>query len=241
MNKLIQNYKSLSSLDAELLEELNIKLYSVCEALKLKIQNLKNKYWHELFDKLDKITSRLTKKSRESLLNTLKDTMTIDFTEDNIYAVVLWVLMNANLYYNQQLIEVFQQLSNFESVKKYKSNQNTWTQENWTWHNDKEKHKNYTLDYRIVVPNQYDENIVYDLIVIARNLGFNLIYPNGVCFLNKENKQDILFEYKHFKNQNLHIKFNKEFIKAINIEASILLGWVKDWSQVKEEFDEEEC
>lgn len=239
INKLIQNYKNLSSLDTELLEELDIKLYSVCETLKLKIQNLKNKYWQELFDKLDKITSRLTKKSRESLLYTLKNTTTIDFTEDNIYAVVLWVLKNANLYYNQQLIEVFQKLSNFESVKKYKSNQNTWREENWRWHDDKVKHKNYTLDYRIVVPNQYDKNIVYDLIVIARNLNFNLIEDNSLVFLNKENKQDILFDYKHFKNQNLHIKFNKEFIKAINIEASRLLGWVKDWSDVEREFEED--
>lgn len=239
MNKLIQNYKNLSCLDAELLKELNIKLYSLCEALKLKIQNLKDKYWSELFDKLDKITSRLTKKSRKCLLDTLKEKMTIDFTEDNIYAVVLWVMKNANLYYNQQLIEVFLQLSNFESVKKYKSNQNTWKEENWRWHDDKVKHKNYTLDYRIVVPNQYDITLINDLIVIARNLNFNLIKDNRLVFLNKENKQDILFGYKLFKNNNLHIKFNKKFIKAINIEASRLLGWVKDWSEVKEEFNEE--
>ena len=53
--KLILTYKSLESVDAELLKELNVKLDDVKKALRLKIKGLKKLYWKEIFNRLDKI------------------------------------------------------------------------------------------------------------------------------------------------------------------------------------------
>jgi len=48
-----------------------------------------------------------------------------------------------------------------------------------------------------------------------------------------------MFEYKIFKNGNMHLKFNKEFTKAMNVEVSRLLGWIKSKEDIKKEFTEE--
>lgn len=45
--------------------------------------------------------------------------------------------------------------------------------------------------------------------------------------------------YNYLKtNNNLHIKFDTEFMKAWSIEAGRLLGWIKDKSQVMEEMED---
>ena len=45
--------------------------------------------------------------------------------------------------------------------------------------------------------------------------------------------------YRCYKNGNMHIKFNKEFMKALNVECSRLLGWIKSAEDIKREFPEE--
>jgi hypothetical protein len=255
--KLIQNYKNLSSLDNELMTELNISLYSVMEGLRQKIQGLKNKYWKELFSRLDTITDKLTNYSRDLLLSILKENTQIDFTRDNIYAVILWVIKNANKYYDQQLIDLFYKLTKEENIKNYKSNQKTWKKEEWRYNKDNKDHSHYTLDYRLIMDchdaglnyGRFDESksILSDLIVVAKNLGFDTskvyhIEQDGKrrkinFFENK--KWQSLIEYKAFKNGNLHLFSNKEFIKKFNIEASRLLGWIKSPKEAYEEFNEE--
>ena len=37
----------------------------------------------------------------------------------------------------------------------------------------------------------------------------------------------------------MHIKFNIEFTKALNVEVSRLLGWIKNKEDIKNEFPEE--
>lgn len=260
MMKLLQNYKALSKLDKELLVELGVKKHEICQALKQRIDGLKHKYWKELFDNLDKITSRLTNASRKSMLQKLRESCSVDFSVDNAYAVVLWAIKNANEYIDQQLVDVFKTLTKPEHIKNYKSNQKTWKLEGWRYGSRVVGHTHYSLDYRIITeqyqaikkPDSYcgftgelhDDchGVIQDIMTIANNLGFaheDGTYSRNWASGKKENfysnAGDILLEVKAFKNGNLHMKFRQDFIKALNIEASRLLGWIKSPEQAAEE------
>jgi hypothetical protein len=184
LDKYINNYKLISQLDADVLKELNVKRDGLREALKVKIDGLKNLYWHEIFDNLTEITSRLTSKSRDSMLKTLRENSNIDFTKSNIRAVVIWVIKNAPKYYDNQLLQVYRNLSNDDSAKLYKSDFR-FSSDTWRYYRDDDS--KYKLDYRIVVSgyrSEWDDrdgklsdaqmDYVRDLIVVARNLGFNV-------------------------------------------------------------------
>jgi len=260
LNNLLNNYKTLSNLDAGLLNEIGVAVSKIKEALKQKIQGLKNKYWNELFNNLDKITSRLTHTSRKSIIEKMNAACNIDFSVDNAYAVVLWVIKNANKYINQQLIEVFKTLSEPECVKNYKSNLRTWEKDRWRYKN-RENHTHYMLDYRIITSqwnaimpkdtwSSYDyhnnlakncHDFINDIFTIANNLGFvNMANSkNRLWESNKEQEFNYngktLVKIRAFKNGNLHLKFNQDFIKTFNIEASRLLGWIKTPKEAADE------
>lgn len=184
LDKYINNYKLISQLDADVLKELNVKRDNLREALKVKIEGLKNLYWHEIFDNLTEITSRLTSKSRDRMLETLRSNTSIDFTKSNIRAVVIWAIKNAPKYYDSQLLQVYSNLSNEESARQYVSDKR-FASDKWRYYkNDDAKYK---LDYRIVVSghrssiddrdNRLSDNqmeYIRDLIVVARNLGFDI-------------------------------------------------------------------
>jgi len=197
LDNLLANYKAVSGLDATLLKELGIDVKTIREGLKSKIAGLKCKYWKELFDKMESITKRLTKKSRESMLKRLQDHTQVDFTIENAYAVVCWALKNANQYIDKQLLEVYQRMSGPENVRNYKSNSHfeadTWRYcrgEDW-W----ETHHHYALEYRLVLENyhaimpadpwlrsDYESGLhkdahdyIGDIFVVARNLGYDVI------------------------------------------------------------------
>ena len=126
----------------------------------------------------------------------------------------------------------------------------------------REKNARSSLDYRLVLSQKSFLVIDYyggcylsdnaidflnDIQVVARNLGF--------CVNNQEFKKgyrnypvssgeknyiysidgDILVEYKLYKNGNMHIKINQELIKAINIEAGRLLGWLRSPAEASDE------
>jgi len=259
MNNLLNNYKTLSQIDAALLSELGVKTDEIKKALKLKIEGLKNKYWNELFDNLDKITDRLTSKSRDSMLDKLRASCNIDFSVDNAYAVVLWVIKNANKYLEQQLCDVFKELSEPECVKNYKSNLKTWERDEWRYKKD---HVKYMLEYRIIKslhsaiePKErrgwgYYRNglaedchkFINDIFTISNNLGY-ITTANSLNHYWESNVQEnfytndgkILVAIRAFKNGNLHLKFNQDFIKTLNIEASRLLGWIKSPKEASDE------
>lgn len=253
MNTLLENYKTLSRLDPELLREIGVEVAATRQALKQKIEGLKNKYWEELFDNLDKITNRLTSGSRQSILEKLRASCNIDFTPDNAYAVVVWTIKNANLYIDSQLVALFKELSEPECVKNYKSNLKTWEKDGWRYNKD---HTHYTLDYRIIThkynaikncefsdyeyPGKLHNTchaLLNDIMTIANNLGFSNC-DNSECHEWESNKEvtfymhgsggsKVLFKVRAFKNGNLHLKLDQNFIKTLNVEASRLLGWIK--------------
>jgi hypothetical protein len=264
MDSLYKNYRSLCDIDPILLQELGVKQEDVKKGLRLKIDGIKNKYWTELFDHLDKITSRLTKATRRAMIEKLRSSCNVDFTVDNAYAVVLWAIKNANEYINDQLVALFRDLSEPESVKNYKSNQKTWEKDHWRY--KAEDHSRYTLDYRIVVQRQggidttgYRHNgenglqskahdFLSDIGTVANNLSFrNTVNQDTTqmrqwaagsgydfyCIYDGKRKQ--LMSVRAFMNGNLHIKFDQEFIKTLNIDASRLLGWIKTPEQAAEE------
>ena len=101
--ELLDTYKTLEGFDPVLFKELGIDLTTVREGLKMKIKGLKNLYWQELFSNLDSITNRLTSKSREHLLEKLTNHTSVDYTADNAYAVVIWVVKNANQYFDDPI------------------------------------------------------------------------------------------------------------------------------------------
>lgn len=262
LGKLMSNYKAVETLDADLLEELNINLSSLKEGLKIKIQGLKNLYWKELFNNLEAITNRLTSKSRDSLLSTLLRNTSVDFTHSNIYSVVLWAVKNANQYIDNQLLELYMDLTETKNIIGYKSNSHmiddTWRSN--SRRDTKNKAHHYKLDYRCVLEGFYGfhsegsyygegnlkksgHNMISDLLTIANNLGFT----NNEDSRTREwesgkpqvfytlNNDEILAEIKAFKNGNIHYKLNQEFMKKFNLEAGKLHGWIKTPKEASEE------
>lgn len=257
---LLANYRSLSEIPISLLRELGVSSNEIMDALKTKIEGLKNRYWKELFTNLDKINQRLTSKSREKIYQKMTSAGNVDFTTDNAYAVVMWVLKNANSYIDAQLVTIFKDLTEPKCVTNYKSNQKTWEKNGWRY--CKDDHSHYKLDYRIVSQRHaaiqdnsdyatynYTKNLhkdchkfIDDAITIANNLGFSCsersedyewLSNKSVNF--HEDNGEILMQVKAFKNGNIHMKFKQDFIKALNIEASRLLGWVTSPEEAAEE------
>lgn len=261
LEHLISNYKKVSSLDAELLEELDVSIDGLKESLKLKIKGLKNLYWQELFDNMSTITCRLTSKSRDRMVTKLTSHTNVDFTKENAYAIVLWAIKNANKYFDSQLLSMYLDLTKEKNVKFYKSNK-CMTKDGWRYSRDEMSH--YSLDYRIVDyyfdaikldwngnPEGMGRNAetkIRDIIVIAKNLGFNVSSApdhfdwepgKGRNFLmNYLGDENTIFaEIKAFKNGNLHFKFHQKFMKAFNIEAARLNRWIKSPKEASDEFD----
>lgn len=253
--KLYEHFLAISGLDVDILESINIQKSAVKKALKERIQGLKTLYWKIVFDNLDEITSRLTSKTREKMFNKFKRLQTVDFTIQNIYSLIIWVIKNANNYYNDQMIEFFKTLSSPENCRAYKSNDRIGTK-NWRF---ADENSHYTLDYRIICDNlsfsnyySWDKEIdkrkamqtIDDICTIANNLNFEVgirdvpkNYGQKYTILLKNGKT--FCDFRIYKNGNTHLKFNKEFMKALNVEVSRLLGWINKPEDIAREFDDE--
>lgn len=258
--KLFEQFKAICSLDTDTLLTIGVKKEAIKEAIKQKIVSLKTKYWKIVFDEFEEITDRLTSETRRDMFNRFKELQTVDFILENIYPLILWVIKNANGYYDEQLISFFKRLSSPDNVKNYKSNKNVFERDKWR-HNqfeDKEKVSHYTLDYRIIMSSPFDSDYygrlrgdyrsnetIKDITTIAKNLGFKIgdcILPDRfgekttICY---ENTNKVFMEYRVYKNGNMHVKFDIEFAKALNITVSRLLGWIRTADEAKREFPED--
>ena len=256
---LFKNYKNLQEIDASLLDELGVDKLIIRDGLQKKITGLKDKYWHELFNNLDKITDRLTTKYRKIILNKLLNTVSIDFNSDNLYSVVLWVIKNSNIYQDEQLIDTYKTMTEPENINLYKSNKH-FVCDKWRY-NFKEEISKYRLEYRLVFKcsmeprqwhsdnkngvSQYGFDFVNDIFTIAKTLGVKL---NGSDLKTRQwsmGKQNVFLdddgevfaELRPYKNGNLHAKFSQSFILMLNIEAGKLNGWLKDPEHAAEEME----
>lgn len=196
MGRLQQNYAAACSLDADLLKELSVSYVGLSTAIQEKIKGLKHIYWQEFFRNYESITERLTSASRRRLLDTLHGNMSVDFTADNAYAITLWVIRNANHYYDSQLIDLVERMVRKANVAMYKSNQRTFRDEEWRYGYREDRPKlldRYKLEYRIVLDcmggivssdsywrsSQYNGleersvDFLNDVVAVAQTLGWN--------------------------------------------------------------------
>lgn len=259
--RLTDNYQAVFKLDTAILRELGISKENVRDGIKKKIAGLKSKYWTLMFSRLGSITQRLTAKTKTLFLDRLTGRVAVAFTASNAYAVVLWAVKHANKYYNNQLVDLFYELSSAENVKNYKSNQKTWKQDRWRYMEEKMTH--FALDYRIVVrrwggiysssdgfgkyewPGNLHKNeheLISDIAAVLGNLGhahhsspsLDRQWVSGQ-WQDFENGDGVLFQAKAHKNGNVHLRFRPEVIKHLNIEAGRLLGWIRSASEATDE------
>jgi hypothetical protein len=173
----------------------------------------------------------------------------MDFNLSNIRTIILWILENYSKLSIQQMVDVYDKLTDYEQVSPYKSNKN-WVTDNWRY--NKDNMGSYKLDYRIVIYfrmaeygwERFKSNTVHDLCVVAQSLGFVIDkFPdvdfNYVKKIKHEilSNSEVLFEYTIHNNGNIHIKLNKEFLKRLNIEVGKTKGWIKSPKDIQDEFD----
>lgn len=267
MQHLIKNYQAVGDLDYSLLKELGVSVSGLRGGLQQKITGLKSKYWNEFFNNYERITSRLTNASRESMLKKLHANMSIDFTESNALAITAWAIKNANGYYDRQLVTMFESMVDQANITMYKSNLRTWGKEDWRYcysGRGPEDLSHYGLELRIVLHRHsaiegggygysFDfENGLHkdahkyleDLATIAGNLGFNVRSQSRLKLWESNKSQEFftddnskLMDVKAFKNGNLHIRFNQLFIRRLNVEFGRLKGWIKNKEQAGEELN----
>lgn len=199
LDHLVHNYKALETVDGELLGTLGVSMSGLLEALRLKIEGLKNGYWQELFNNLRSVTDRLTSTKRRRMLEELLSHTRVDFNEANIRAVVCWALKHANTYYDEQLIDLVEVMTEQANIALYKSNEHTFGKERWRYGRQPEGLDRYGLDYRIVLHrsggvcsseweyertkfNGLDErarDFLLDMRTVATNLGFDCTGEEG--------------------------------------------------------------
>ena len=261
-DELFHSIKTISSIDSEILDKVGVNKEKVKASLKFAFENLKNKYWGYAMECLDEVTSRLTSTSRKNLMSEFSHLKNVDFTPENIYSLIVWVAKNSHKFYKKQMIDFFIALSEEKNVKNYKSNQRAFCQDHWRFASGEGmKNSHYTLDYRIVCTkyalpgesgysysnkevNEVFKNKISDIITVANNLGFTpgkIDLPEDYGKLGKvymSDNKNVLFEYRCYWNDNVHVKFNKEFIKCLNVAVGKELGWLREKQDVGKEFHE---
>jgi predicted RNA methylase len=267
------NYKLLGGLDVALMKEFGIVPERIMKCLAARLKGLKNDYWQELFGHLSAVTDRLTSKSRKQLVQELNAQVNVDFTLSNIWAVLIWVVKNANEYIDGQLLDAYEKMIEKCNIQLYKSNQRTWGEGDWRYGRRPEDLSHYALDYRIVthrvggihVGYSWDKGLdetavefMGDLLTIGKNLGFRSgaaheeLWNGRKEWISGEKKEfycvreggaeagrrDTLFDVRAFKNRNLHLRLNQEFMLALNVEHGRLRGWLRSGQEASEELRE---
>lgn len=268
LQRLTSNYQKLGDIDPVLLKELNVEMVNVLEALQLKIKGLKNLYWEELFDNLRKVTDKLTFGSRDSLLKRLTTHTQVDFSASNAYAVVIWVIKNANHYYDDQLIELVERMTEKANVLSYVSNAKTFGEEEWRYNRPTEDLVNYKLDYRIVLARiggictsewSYErtdsglerraEVFIDDLRTVATNIGFDTTRYDGARNKEWTSGKKHNFSYYDHQSGNEEVLFEAKAFKNGNMhiklnqkfiqKLNVEFGRLKGWIKSPKEAAEE--
>lgn len=219
MTNLMQNYKAFEMLDPIILEELGVSFSGIREGLYTKVSGLKNLYWTELFDNLTKITDKLTHRSRRAILDRLTARTDVDFNADNVYAVVVWVIKNANHYLSDQLIELVEQMISKANIALYKSNEKNFSREAWRYNARPNQLDRFSLETRIILNDFYGINsssfsyerekyndlkesgyyLLMDIQTVATNLGFDTADMEKVRDFQWEPNKSYVFHYHDYR------------------------------------------
>ncbi|TQR23051.1 DUF4942 domain-containing protein [Campylobacter sp. MIT 97-5078] len=258
-----QAVASLKNIHPQILNSLNIDKEKLINSIKEQLIQLKAVYWNALFNELESIKRRMIKKYRNVLSSRVASGANIDFTKENIHSVVIWVIKNADKYIEQSYLDFFDRMAREDNAKHYKSNERFET-DKWRYNREDYKHIPHKLDYRIVLQDEVQIDTLYrlhqtnksdfldDMCVIAHNLGFTphstwekVVFLAGTQgeferFVNENGTicKKVFAEYKAYKNHNLHIKFDKDFMAALNLAVGRLRGWLRNEAQAREEFKE---
>lgn len=259
INKLLKNYKALEDIDPELLRELSVNIDGIKEAVQMKIKGLKNLYWKELFNNLSKITDRLISCNRQRMLDKLTQFTQVDFSVSNAYAVLIWVLKNANQYLDDQVITVVEKMTEHANVQLYKSNEKTFGAEQWRYCRTPENLDRYSLDYRVVMARvgglsvssyswenkrhngltsgAYD--FINDLLTVANNIGFDTTKTAGAGSYLWESNSAVKFDfYDHVTGKQIELMqiraFKKgnlhiKFNQSFMCRLNVEFGRLKGW------------
>jgi len=260
-DKLFNVYKQLVQIPKDVLKEFDVKLTNISDTLKKKLSSLKRQYWTELFKNYTPITKHLTSVTLSKILSTMDNNNQLDFNNENCYAITGMILKIANQYYDEQLINIFECMMNDASTTAYKSNKKYFDEYNTMWRKA-DSYGAVTLDYRIILTgytsyySQYEcdnhtnlperaTNFIKDIMIIAENLGFNMITSwkslsyndnsihNYYCTKYDNDEQFIFMAVRSYKNGNFHIKFNQDFMKLLNVQHGLLKGWLKSRDDIK--------
>jgi hypothetical protein len=239
-------FKSIGDTPFRIIQALNIDRKSILEIIREDIRALKKRYWRAAFDKLEAVNSRLTQCTRNKLLSEMEEFNTLDFNEDNLYSIIVWVIKHFNEYADEQLLSAFDAMTSQDYIKAYKSNIR-WVQDNWRY-TGKGKPEKYKLDYRLVVrcykSCRYDSCVIDDFIVVCRTLGFYISegsYIDGEAYGEEQRfytvEGRLAFTARLYKNGNAHLKVNQELMMKFNIEVAKLRKWVNNHAAIQNEFD----
>lgn len=238
MDNLMNTYRALGNVDGNILRELDVNANGVRKALKQKIAGLKNLYWKELFDNLSRVTDRLTASSRKMMLAKLWQYAHVDFSASNAHAVLIWVIKNANTYFDDQLIELVERMTEKASVVSYKSNQRTFGAEEWRYARAPEGLSHYGLDYRIVLErcggistsswggsvrglSERAADLLNDIRAVASNLGFDIKSHYGPRDVDWEAGKPHTFYYTNIYTGGKHMLFEARAFKNGNLHIKL--------------------
>lgn len=267
MEQARRNYELAAALDVELLQELHVTPKDILACLKGRLEGLRNEYWHELFSRMSAVTDRLCSRKRNALLETLNRNGHVDFTTENAYAVLMWVLKHANDYIDEQLVETFEKMISKANVKNYASNKRVFEGNSWRYNEEKPTH--IALEYRLVLErcggienrwgtqelSQSASEFIGDLLTVAHNLGFQTDtsayrlhdrrnFPRGskVEFYGViDGKPEVIFEVRAFLNWNMHLRMNQKLALALNVEHGRIRGWIRTPAEAARELNDEKA
>jgi hypothetical protein len=214
MNSLIEGFRAIAKLPVRVIHSLDLNKESLLKIIGDNISALKKRYWRIAFNKLKPVTERLTRETRRKLLDGMDEFNTLDFNEDNVYSICIWIIENTNAFIKEQLVEMFNNLASIDYMKAYKSN-TRWEKSSWRYagKDGKGKPERYALDYRFVADARCrgtysygGYSIIEDLIIVLRSLGVSIPSGAGVTlpkysplvFKDEDDaicgkKQDVLF------------------------------------------------
>ena len=254
LSSLMELYKGIVGLPSDIAKELQIEPRDVRNALQVKIQGLKAKYWKELFDRIDTLTNRLTSDNRINLLAKLNSHTSIDFNVANATAVLLWAVKQADQYAEPQAVAMVEYLTEEANVKLYRRNARTIAVSNWRQSRIIDIGP-YKLEYSIVLhkvggTSSCGKQVLDNLNTVAITLGFNAAdnFKTGGVEVSgkaetyfficpKTGSKEVLFEARRHQNGNIHLKLNNRFLLKLNVIFGKLKGWLHSVDEVAEELE----
>jgi len=268
LRRIKDNYRKVATLDLAVLRELSITVESIKTLLKAKLAALTESYWRQLLDKTKTVMERLTYANRNAILERLKETGTVDFTVANAYAILTWILENANQYVDNQVLALFDRLARDENIRAYKSNQKVFDASRHRYYREEREKMPVRLDYRLVVSGcglddqkfEFSRNhlrscgteFVRDLFIVAKSFGYvgdfddprldrshNWVPNASETFTAADGT--IILEVKAFRNGNLHIRMGQRLSLLLNIAVGKLRGWLHNAAQAAEELEDPEA